>query len=199
MSTALSSDNFAGAVVSKIELARLLGTTRQTLDNWIAKYGDDFPVAERGRHGVPYRYSASDVIAFLSARKAEQDASRAERDEQLAQLMLPLTLSETSRSAAGLSFDDQIKAEKLNDMRLKRAREARELVRAADVDEALIAAHAALARNLAAFARTLGREHGWPEPIVQSVEKRLAEMQRASVREARAVLSQPEETDFAFD
>ena len=175
------------ATVSKRELCLILRISRPTLDAWIDRYGDAFPILERGANGREYRFDPEAVTAFLRDRQAEDANRRAERDQQLAQLMLPLP--DQRPDSAIVSLDDQIKAARLNAMRLAEAERARQLVPAAEVADHLGSIFAALNRNLAAFVRQIGREHAWPEPIIRATEDRLAEVQRAAVREATASLT----------
>jgi len=178
-------------IVGKLELASLLRTTHATLDRWIVKFGDSFPVIERGRNGKPWQFDAEAVMAFLHARREEEDAKRAERDEQLAQLMLPLP-GEDQQQGGGASIDDRLKAARLSSIMMENARKAAELVPAAKVREGMEMAIATMGRTIDDELRLSCAEHGIPLPVRELLERRFAEARRRAVAEVRAALSEPE-------
>ncbi|MGI4850457.1 MAG: hypothetical protein ACRYGR_00710 [Janthinobacterium lividum] len=185
--------------VTKHELALILGITKPTLNSWIDRYGSAFPMIERGTNGRGYRFDPHAVVEYLRGRQEDQAQKRAERDEQLAQLMLPLA-SAPSPGDAPLSLEDQIKAERLNLSRIENARRAGSLVPAVEIEAEQMAFLSALSRNLQAWGRQFGRTHGWPEGLVREIEASIAALQRATVREhlAKAAEDRPEELKLAI-
>ena len=95
MSLTSSPETDRDALVTKKELARLLRISRQTLDLWIERYGDEFPVLERGTNGREWQFDADLVIEFLRAKQAENAARQANRDALLDQLTLPIATPDT--------------------------------------------------------------------------------------------------------
>ncbi len=169
MSLALSSES--DLRLTKRELHLKLGVSRPTLDAWIDRY-PDFPIVERGTNGTPYRFDPVAVIAFLKAKQDEQAKRNAERDEQLAQLVLPLDRP-SSEPGKIISAEERLKEAKANAAEIALGKEVGPL------EEKLLYTFGELNRHLTAFIRQLAREQNWPEPILLDAERRLAEMQRA--------------------
>jgi hypothetical protein len=68
------------------ELAHRLGINRSTLSSWLLRYGDDFPVSERGTNGRDWVFNFTEVSNFLRAKREAQDAAAAEREAAIARL-----------------------------------------------------------------------------------------------------------------
>ncbi len=186
--------------VSKRELCLILRISRTTLDAWIDKYGEAFPVVEHGTHGRGYRFDPQAVVAFLRSQQDEQNARKAERDEQLAQLVLRFedeVSPAASQPGVGASLAEQLQAEKLNDSRLARAVRMRQLVRASEVTDLSREMLAGINQGLQVFVGQLAREHGWPAPIRSAAEDRLRELQDRLVAEARMKLRGEPSSDDA--
>lgn len=180
-------------IVNKARLAHWLGISLPTLSAWMLRYGADFPVVERGSNGRDYRFDAQEVSDFLRARKAEmaaeQDQRRAERDEQLAQLRLPIDLPGVEPPPPANSAKDAIEGWKLRRIEREEAERAGALLPAEDTKRAMRAAFARLSREMHALIRQIAREEGWPDPKLREMEKRLADRQRAAVAALAAELS----------
>lgn len=184
--------------VTKRELCLILRIAKPTLDAWIDRYGAAFPMIERGTNGRGYRFDPHAVMEFLRSRQEENAARKAERDEQLAQLLLPLP--DSTAAAGGISLEDQIKAERLNVIRLENQRKSGALVPVAEVEAEQMAFLASLSRNLQAWGRQFGRTKGWPEALVREIEASMAALQRATVREhmSKAQQDAEPEQELAF-
>lgn len=184
--------------VTKRELCLILRIARPTLDAWIDRFGTAFPIVERGTNGRGYRFDPYAVTEFLRGRQEENAAKKAERDEQLAQLLLPL--SDTPATPGAISLEDQIKAERLNVIRLENQRKAGALVPVVEIEAEQMAFMASLSRNLQAWGRQFGRTKGWPEALIREIEGSLAALQRATVREHinSAQLDPEPEQELAF-
>lgn len=175
LSLALSTGDTSAPLVTKRELANLLHISRPTLDAWIDRW-PDFPVQERGDHGRSWRFDPHAVCAFLAEKKQAADQQRVERDEALAQLVLPFSSEQDPPRPAGPSLDDQIKAIKLNKMKLDQAREAGSLIEVDLIRERGRTFMLNLAQDLHNFLNRLGREQSWPGPVLQSYSRALDEM-----------------------
>ncbi len=175
MSLALSTGDAPVPLVTKRELANLLHISRPTLDVWIDRW-PDFPVKERGDHGRSYRFDPRAVCTFLAEKKQAADQQRAERDEALAQLVLPFAVEPEPPRGPTLSLDDQIKAVKLNKLKIDQARDAGELVETARIRDLGRNFMLNLAQDMHAFLNRLGREQGWPGPVLQSYGRALDEL-----------------------
>ena len=192
MSLTSSPETDRDALVTKKELARLLRISRQTLDLWIERYGDEFPVLERGTNGREWQFDADLVIEFLRAKQAENAARQANRDALLDQLTLPIATPDTQ--APGLSLDDRIKATRLADMQMLQAERAKRLVRAEPTLDLFITIFADLQRALVQNVDRLAREHAWPEPIRQAEETKMADLLRSAHATAKEFLTPKLET-----
>lgn len=174
-----------GAVLNKAELANWLGVSLPTLSGWMLKYGPEFPVLRRGTNGRGYEFDAETVRDFLRQKQEEQAAhqaaQKAERDEVLAQLQLPIDIQPEAAAAPALSIKDQLAALELRKRQREEAEKSRLLVPAAPVRDGLRALLARIRADEQAFIRRLGREHNWPDPYVREIERRLADQQRATV------------------
>ena len=190
MSLVLSSEVAAAPLMTKRELANFLKTSLPTLTAWLDRW-PEFPVRERGTNGRSYKFDPRDVCTFLRARQQEDADRRAERDEQLAQLLLPFGPEPAKPSSPQPSLDDQIKALKLNDLRLAQAQRARSLVSTVEVSELLTKVFGDIGRGMRGFLGQLAREDGWPAAIRTERERRLAELQQQFVRDAAEFLRQP--------
>ena len=127
---------------------------------------------------------ANAVVATVTAGWQERESD----DAELAQLVL--TLDEPAGGPI-LTTREQIEAERLNALKLDRARREGTLVRAADMSAALGEIFATQSRELRSFLQQIGREQGWPEPVQRTWEVRLGEMQTRIVAKAAALLAPP--------
>lgn len=168
------------------ELAIRLGTTRQTVTAWLDKW-PDFPVHERGTNGREYKFDLAGVVTFLRARKEEEAANAAARDQALAQLTLPLD-DEKPAPAPGLSIRDQLDAQKLRKLQREDAIAEGRLVEVMPLIDHLGTAFQALHRSLHTAVRNAAREHNLPDAVARAIDGHIAETQRAFVRALPQVL-----------
>jgi phage terminase Nu1 subunit (DNA packaging protein) len=178
-------------VVNKRELARYLKTSVVTIGNWIERY-EAFPILQPGTNGRDYKFDLRAVVDFLRAQKDAETRFAAERDEALAQLVLPLVLEAIDPPPSNglkLSTKDQIEALKLSSMRRQEAERLGQLVPVAEVSEALIAALATFSRMQRAAVRQAAADQNLPHSVVRALEQRFADAQRTFVREAGAYLT----------
>ena len=99
-------------IVNLAELARLLGTTQTTLTDKIARHAD-FPVVERGKNGVAYKF---DFMACADWWDADQRKPVEEAEARTRQLDLwrqERYGSTTREEAQGLSLKEQLQFEEL--------------------------------------------------------------------------------------
>jgi phage terminase Nu1 subunit (DNA packaging protein) len=180
----------SGPVLNKAELAHALNVSLPTLSRWLMRYAE-FPVLERGTNGRDYKFDAAAVFEFLRARQEEQAQAAADKDEQLSQLKLPFEVPGADQAPAKTSVKDEIEAYKLRKLQREEAERAGQLVPVAQVSDALQTVFARLSRDMHAFIRQIGREQQWPDSYIRSVEARLAQAQRVSVRDLDELLGTP--------
>ena len=189
----------SAAPVNKQRLAEWLQVSLPTLSKWLLKYGEDFPVIERGSNGRDYAFDPAAVAAFLRAKQQEQAADRAAAkaaiDDQLAQLRLPFDLPGADPSPKTASIKDELAAWELRRRQRQEAEAAGQLVPAAAVRDALSAVLGRISRDTHALIRQLGREQGWPDALTRSLEKRLADQQRATVAALHSTLGAVPDTE----
>lgn len=176
------------------QLAVALQRSRQTISNWLDRW-PDFPVLDRGANGREYQFDVATVVAFLREKQEEQRKAGEERDQELAQLVLPLIEADQAPAAATVSIKDQVEAMKLNRMRREEAERLGKLVEADAVTMALTGALQNLSRMLGSAVRQAGRDHNLPDPVIRALEHRIGEAQRNFVREAASYLK-PDDTEM---
>ncbi len=68
-----------GASVNKKELAAIVDCSLSTLSAWIDRFGEAFPVIDRGTNGREWRFDPTAVLGFLKAQRdaEEREAARA--------------------------------------------------------------------------------------------------------------------------
>lgn len=173
-------------IVNKAELAKRLGVSLPTIAALIDRY-TDFPIVQKGTNGTPWRFDLAAVIAYVQAKRESEQASRAARDEQLAQLVLPIELAPAEKPA-GLSIKDQLDAARLRETLRKEAIANGDLVPAAEMQDAVTTLLATLNRGLHQFLGQLAREQSWPDPVLAAARARLAELQETLVTDLPTLL-----------
>lgn len=171
------------AVVNKRELADRLKVSAPTLDRWLTKFGDDFPVIERGSNGREWRFDVAAVFAFLRARQAAEAAKSAARDEQLAQLAFPF--DPPPEQPATLSIADQLKALQLRRLQREEMEKSGQLVPAEAMRQVMFDAFTKQSRTLRAALTRECTELNLPAPIARRLIACIDEAQRAWVAEMR--------------
>jgi phage terminase Nu1 subunit (DNA packaging protein) len=185
------------APVNKAALAHWLGVSLPTLGRWMLRYGPEFPVLQTGTNGRDYQFDAAAVADFLRTKQAEQTAAKSAADEQLAQLRLPFDLPGAEPPPKASSTKDEIEAWKLRKMQREEAEAAKKLVPAEAMRSAISSVLGRISRDSHAFLRQIAREHNWPPAMTASLEKRLADQQRATVAALRAQLGGEHGADHA--
>lgn len=179
------------ATVNKQELARKLDVSIPTLSAWMAKW-PDFPVEERGSNGRDYRFDAPAVLAFLHDKRDEQLAARAEKDEQLAQLVFPGMEPDPAEAIPpGLSIKDHRELLQIRRLQRQERELNRELVPAAELRALLLDAFATLNSRIHMAIRAAGREQNLSAATVSAIAARVVEAQRGAVADLQAQLSDP--------
>ena len=191
----------SGATVNKQRLAQWLGVSLPTLSKWLLRYGPEFPIVERGSNGRDYAFDPAAVSTFLRQKQEQQAsskaASKAAIDEQLAQIRLPFDLPDVEPPPKATSTKDELLAWELRKRQRQEAEAAGQLVSAVAMRSAITALLGRISRDTHAFVRQLGREQGWPDALTCSVERRLADQQRATVAALRTTLGTTPDTETA--
>ena len=180
-------------LVNKAHLAEALGVSLPTMGAWIKRYGDAFPLVERGTNGRAWRFDPRAVAAFLAEKRAEEAAKTSARDELLAQLILPLFTDAAHATAAppAISLDDQLKARRLNDMNIAAAIKARQLVPADAMQFALADVFATWSRLLHTTLRAAGHDMNLPDHVVRGLDTRLTDTQHALAQQLAEFFGAP--------
>ena len=171
--------------LNKQRLALRLGVSLPTLSKWLLKYEADFPVVARGGNGRDYSFDLAAVVAFLRTKQADQcaaaAATKAAIDETLAGLLLPFDPPDAEPQPMVPSIKDEILAWELRKRQRLEAEAAGLLIPVEQVRSVVMDTLGRLSREQRAFIRQIGREEGWPPAVIQAHEKRLADVQRATV------------------
>lgn len=166
---------------NKAELAARLGVSLPTLAQWMVRYGDDFPTEQRGSKGVSYVYDFASVFAFLRAKREEQEQAAAEKDELLAQLVLPFDVPGETTAPASLTLQDQSRVLDIRRKQREERIEAGQLVEAELIAAGVGQIIARFSRDSQGFIRQIAREQAWPDSYARAVSERYADIVRTAV------------------
>jgi phage terminase Nu1 subunit (DNA packaging protein) len=153
----------------------------------------DFPIIERGGPGKEWQFDGEQVVAFLQAKRDEEESAQAQKNELLAQLTLPIGRKDMSGRA--ISIDDEIKAAKLRALQRDELKEAGFLVPTLEVRTALERALRRFGQALDSAVDRAARKHNLPDAIKRSLESEFADARIGFVRDAAQFLPQPEQAD----
>jgi phage terminase Nu1 subunit (DNA packaging protein) len=156
----------ARPLATKRELAKALGVSVVTLDRWLDKY--DVPCVERGTHGRPYQFDLEAALDFFRAQSEEEKQRQAERDEQLAQLALPLALP-PSEDPGRLSLKEQADALRLRREQRLEAERLGLLVPAAELRDAITESMANFNRRLHGRINVLASMRSLPPEVTKAL------------------------------
>ncbi len=179
-------------LVTKIELARLLGVSAPTVAAWLRRY-PDLPVAAVGRKGRPWRFDPAAVRTFLEAQREAERRMDVARAERVAQFALPLQTQPDRRP----SDDGRSPAELLAMVRVRRAEREEAVACGRLVDAAKARASFAdvlgrLGRDMRGSVRRLLAEHGVAGDAAAAIEAAVAEQQHQAVARISADLGAAE-------
>jgi phage terminase Nu1 subunit (DNA packaging protein) len=173
----------SAALANKRELAALLGTTLPTLTAWIDRYGDAFPVEERGTNGRDWKFDPEQVITFLTARRDAEERAEADRAAFLEQFRLP-GLDPADAGTGATKASELLAIARLQALQRKEALENGLLVPTSDVRMALTAALGKLNRAMNAAILQAARKHGLADATLRDIQASFHDAQREFVRAA---------------
>ncbi|MGX9966078.1 hypothetical protein ACVFYP_22320 [Roseomonas sp. F4] len=168
------------------QMADALRVSRPTMRELLKRY-PDLPVVERGRNGVPWQFNKSEVIAFIVAKRAEEAAAGAAKDEYLAQISLPLEGVIAPEDRA-LSAGDRLKNAQAMLKEDQVARERGFLVLKTEMRAALNEIWSPLNQALQAMPGTLARRHNLPDQVARDMRNFISTEQRELHRRLTALL-----------
>ena len=181
------------------QMAEALHISRPTMRELLKRY-PDMPVVRRGSNGVPWQFDKAAVIDFVQAKRAEEAAAGAARDEYLAQIMLPME-GIVSAEEEGLSPGDRLKAAQAMIKEDQLARERGFLVAKTDMRAALTEIWADLGRALQSMPTAIGRKHNLPDAVTRDMRNYVIGQQREIHRRLTALLGafapDPEDSEDA--
>lgn len=169
------------------EMAAKLRVALSTLRDWMRRH-PDFPIVAEGRSGVAWQLDPAAVIAFVQQKRAEEAASKAQRDELLAQIALPmddllppeeraLTPTDRLKMAQAMLKEDEV------------ARQRGHLVLKTDMRARLTEAWVPLTQFLQALPGQVGRRHNLPDVVVRDMRRAIETQQRELHRRLVDLLS----------
>lgn len=149
------------ALVNKAQLEIGLGVSQTTISAWMRRADNPLPFETAGANGRSYQFRLSLAFAWMQAMRADEEKSRADGDDAVAQLQLSLLGGETATGTNGkLSLADQRKIMELEVIRTNAARSRGELIRRDDVVTGVEEIFAAIRDALDALPDRLARELG---------------------------------------
>ena len=170
------------AAVNKKELAAILGCSPQTLSAWVDRFGEAFPVLDRGTNGKEWRFNPPAVIAFLKSKHDAEEREAAERAAWLQQYALPgLTSPDDVEGVTKPS--DLLALAKVRQIHRREQMEAGLLVPTSDVRMVLTGAVAKLNLFFQSILTQMARKHGWSDAQLRDATAMAHEAQRAFVRD----------------
>ena len=175
--------------VNKTELSQILGVSLPTLSAWMARYGDAFPVLERGGRGRDFWFDHEAVQTFLESRKAEDEAGDAERQAALAQLALPIG----HNGGPGLEAEPELTpAELLTMWKVRRIQREEgyacgRLVEVHKVKSTVEGLLSDINRSLRMTVRRFGREHGLSTELTDALDEAVKQSQRDLIAYRRSL------------
>ena len=186
--------------VNKAELAQILGCSLPTISAYMVRFGDAFPVLERGGKGRDWWFESESVVEFLESRRAAEAEADTERQAALRQLSLPMGHNGGPPIEAGqqLRPAELLMMAKLRKMQRDEAYECGRLLEVTKVVPAVEDMHRELNRDLHRMVRAFGREHGFGDDLMAALDAALSSCQRDSVRRLQSAISVEEAQPSLF-
>ena len=169
------------------EMAAKLRVSLTTLREWMRRH-PAFPVVAEGRSGVPWQLDPAEVIAFIDQKRGEEAANKAQRDDLLAQMPLPMEdlLSPEER---GMSPAERLKVAQAMLKEDEVARQRGFLVLTSDMRARLTETWGPLAQFLNALPGQLARRHNLPDAVVRDMRRVIETQQRELHRRLKDLLA----------
>ncbi len=182
--------------VNKAELTQMLGCSLPTLNVYMTRYGDAFPVLTQGGRGRDWSFDHEAVVAFLNERREADAQADTERQAALRQFALPLGHNggPPIDAAPCVRPADQLTLMKVRKLRREEEYACGRLVEAAKVSEALSNLLRELNRAEHKMVRSFGLRHRLSEDLIADLDKALSECQRDLVRFIQSLIP-PEDTE----
>ena len=180
--------------VNKAELAQILGCSLPTVAVYMNRYGDEFPVLERGGRGRDWWFDHERVVAFMEGKRATEAEADAERQASLRQIALPLGHNggpELDATPPPLRPSDMLALMKVRRMQREEAYACGRLVEVGKVRATLEELLASWSREQHQMVRQFGRERGLDDDLVRDLDKALTDCQRRFVAGMQTVAAEP--------
>lgn len=185
--------------VNKRELAaHILQCSVPTLDSLLLRYGDEFPVVERGSNGVEWKFDGDEVRAFLKRKKQEAAAVSAEKAAYFAQFELGID-SIVDEKAKELTPQQRAQLASARMKERDLALQAGLLVETSEVRRCLTMFLTRLGQSLDNLPGQLARTHNLPEAVTRQLRMGIDEARRNAHRELKAVFTEAAEAQEARD
>ncbi len=170
--------------VNKGELAQILGVSLPTIAAYLVRYGDEFPVLERGSRGRDYWFDREAVVDFLQSRRAADAEADADRQAAIRQFALPLGHNggpELEEAEVPVRPADLLALMKVRKLQREEGYACGLLVRAADVGASLGELLRTWSRHQHQMVQQFGRERGLADDLIADLDKALTDTQRTFV------------------
>lgn len=178
-------------LVNKQQLAELLGVSAVTLNVWMRRYRDGFPVVYAGRQGRHWRFEPAAVVAFLARARSEEAERLRQRHDVKAQTLaqLPRPDLDAGRAAREPSARDHLLALKLRRIRREETAACAALMRTDEAEAGFRVAVGVIDRSIREFCRQIGRELAWSDEFARQVEARAMDMHGPAIAAVEALFA----------
>jgi phage terminase Nu1 subunit (DNA packaging protein) len=180
-------DRASRITVNLEEMASKLGISLTTLREWMRKH-PDFPVVAEGRSGIAWQLDPEAVVAFVRSKREEEAEARAARDDQLAQISLPME-DLVPPEERGVSASERLKMAQAMRVEDEVARQRGFLVLTSDMRTKLTEAWVPLNQFLQALPGQIGRRHNLPDGVIRDIRRLIETQQRELHRKLRELLA----------
>ncbi|MBR0649525.1 hypothetical protein GXW78_07630 [Roseomonas terrae] len=151
------------------EMADKLRISLPTMRRMVRKYRD-FPVVAEGGNGIAWQLDPEAVIDFVQRMRDEETASRAERDELLAQISLPIDDMLPPEQHV-LSSSDRLKLAQARLKEIELQKQASQLVNKSEIRGPLSEAFTVLVQFFLGQPAQQGRRYNLPEAVVRDMRR----------------------------
>ena len=173
-------------IVNLVELAFVLDISTKALTEQI-RQDPEFPVEERGSHGVPYKFDLDKVLPHREEKRREKDAAEHARREELRQWQLDL-YGEAPEADQGITPRERIALADAVTKEDYNRKIRNELLEKWRVAEKLRKAFGRMQKGFRQIAPEFARELGLERPQRIALDAMIRETVNATIDEVQALL-----------
>ncbi len=178
--------------VNKAELAQILGVSLPTIAAYLVRYGDMFPILERGSRGRDYWFDHEAVVDFLQGRRAADAEADSDRQAAIRQFALPFGHNGGPPLQPEIPHRpaDLLALMKVRKLHREEAYACGLLVKAADVGASIAELLRELNRHQHQMVRQFGRQEGLSDDQTARLDTALSTCQRKFVAYMQSIMAE---------